>query len=339
MICGLGYKIFGAGLFFAPTALNFPDYPEPRKAIIIKIQALTLVVNTNQIMVYSSERLTGNQEQEWWVQQWLDLLQKYRFKKRLERGRNYARQGNVLTIRFEGKKVLAKVQGSEDQPYELSIWLDAFSDEDWQYVVDTLSQQALHSAKLLAGEMPRNIEDVFAANGLRLFPFSLQEVRSRCSCPDKANPCKHIIAVYHLLGDRFGEDPFLLFELRGRSKEEIIAALREKRADVSDAVPSQPSEEQPVAVESSSPLRLEQFWSYDEALDPSLVVITPPPTPETVLDVLGPIPVLSQTGNASLAQTAALEQLRSYFKQVYQTVSQTAVIQAMATPDGDSEQG
>lgn len=189
-------------------------------------------------MVYSGERLNPNQEQEWWVQQWLDLLQKYRFKKRLERGRNYARQGNVLGIEFRDKKVLAKVQGSEDQPYELSIWLDAFSDEDWQYVVDTLSEQALHSAKLLAGEMPTNIEDVFAANGLRLFPFSLQEVRSRCSCPDKANPCKHIIAVYHLLGDRFGEDPFLLFQLRGRSKEEIIAALRERRADLAEALPS-----------------------------------------------------------------------------------------------------
>ncbi len=298
-----------------------------------------LNTTNDKIMVYSGERLNGNQEQEWWVEQWLDLLQKYRFKKRLERGRNYARQGNVLTIRFEDKKVLATVQGSEDKPYELSIWLDAFSNEDWQYVVNTLSEQALHSAKLLAGEMPTNIEDVFAANGLRLFPFSLQEVRSRCSCPDKANPCKHIIAVYHLLGDRFGEDPFLLFQLRGRSKEEIIAALREKRADVSDSLPSQPSEEPPQAVASSPPLRIEQFWTYDEALDPSLVVITPPPTQETVLDVLGPIPVLSQTGNASLAQTAALEQLRGYFQEVYQTVSQTAVTQAMATPEGDSGPG
>ncbi|USR89802.1 SWIM zinc finger family protein [Phormidium yuhuli AB48] len=291
-------------------------------------------------MVYSGERLNPNQEQEWWVQQWLDLLQKYRFKKRLERGRNYARQGNVLGIEFRDKKVLAKVQGSEDQPYELSIWLDAFSDEDWQYVVDTLSEQALHSAKLLAGEMPTNIEDVFAANGLRLFPFSLQEVRSRCSCPDKANPCKHIIAVYHLLGDRFGEDPFLLFQLRGRSKEEIIAALRERRADLAEALPSDSPEtpNTPATSEDStqgSPLRVEDFWTYDDPLDPSLVVITPPPTQETVLDVLGPIPLLAQTGNSSLAQTAALEQVRAYFQQVYQTVSQEAIAQAMATPETD----
>ncbi|NMG57276.1 hypothetical protein E1H12_01775 [Geitlerinema sp. P-1104] len=291
-------------------------------------------------MVYSGERLNGSQEKEWWVQQWLDLLQKYRFKKRLERGRNYARQGNVLTIDFQDKKVLATVQGSEDKPYELSIWLDAFSDEDWQYIVDTLSEQALHSAKLLAGEMPTNIEDVFAANGLRLFPFSLQEVRSRCSCPDKANPCKHIIAVYHLLGDRFGEDPFLLFQLRGRSKEDIIAALRERRADLAGDLPPDSPETASAATTTAdlgqgSSLRVEDFWTYDDPLDPSLVVITPPPTQETVLDVLGPIPLLSQTGNSSLAQTAALEQVRAYFQEVYQKVSQEAIAQAMATPETD----
>ncbi len=291
-------------------------------------------------MVYSGERLNGSQEKEWWVQQWLDLLQKYRFKKRLERGRNYARQGNVLTIDFQDKKVLATVQGSEDKPYELSIWLDAFSDEDWQYIVDTLSEQALHSAKLLAGEMPTNIEDVFAANGLRLFPFSLQEVRSRCSCPDKANPCKHIIAVYHLLGDRFGEDPFLLFQLRGRSKDDIIAALRERRADLAGDLPPDSPETASAATTTAdlgqgSSLRVEDFWTYDDPLDPSLVVITPPPTQETVLDVLGPIPLLSQTGNSSLAQTAALEQVRAYFQEVYQKVSQEAIAQAMATPETD----
>lgn len=291
-------------------------------------------------MVYSGTQLNGSQEKEWWVQQWLDLLQKYRFKKRLERGRNYARQGNVLTIDFQDKKVLATVQGSEDDPYELSIWLDAFSDEDWQYIVDTLSEQALHSAKLLAGEMPTNIEDVFAANGLRLFPFSLQEVRSRCSCPDKANPCKHIIAVYHLLGDRFGEDPFLLFQLRGRSKEDIIAALRERRADLAEDLPPDAPEaaNAPASTGDSapgSPLKVEDFWHYDDPLDPSLVVITPPPTQETVVDVLGPIPLLSQSGSSSLAQTATLEQVRAYFQQVYQTVSQEAIAQAMASPETD----
>lgn len=100
--------------------------------------------------------------QEWWSQQWLDLLDKYRFKKRLERARNYAREGNVLKIEFKDQKVLAQVQGTQIEPYTVSLWLDIFSDEEWNYIITTLSQRAIFSAKLLAGEMPQDIEDVFA---------------------------------------------------------------------------------------------------------------------------------------------------------------------------------
>ena len=167
---------------------------------------------------------------EWWSQRWLELLDSYRFKKRLERARNYARQGNILSIKFEGAKVLAQVQGTEPDPYKVSLSLEPFSDEQWGYAIKTMSQQAIWAAKLLAGEMPHNIEQVFTANGLSLFPFTLSEVRSKCSCPDKANPCKHIGAIYYQLGDRFSEDPFVLFQLRGRTREEIIADLREFRA-------------------------------------------------------------------------------------------------------------
>ena len=176
--------------------------------------------------------MTGSNIQvsrEWWVERWLELLDSYRFKKRLERARVYAREGNVLSIEFKGPKVLARVQGTDPEPYQVSLSMDAFTDEEWSYVIETLSEKALFSAKMLAGEMPQNIEQVFIKNGLNLFPYRLDDIRSRCSCPDKANPCKHIGAIYYLLGDRFSEDPFVLFQLRGRSKEQVIDALRQLR--------------------------------------------------------------------------------------------------------------
>lgn len=124
-----------------------------------------------------------------------------------------------MSIEFEGAQALAAVQGSEAEPYRVAISLEPFpdenrertiakmsqppfSDEDWECVIQTLSEKAIFSAQLLAGEMPEDIEAVFTANGLSLFPFTLNDVRSRCSCPDKANPCKHIAAVYYQLGDR-----------------------------------------------------------------------------------------------------------------------------------------
>ncbi|WP_008309884.1 SWIM zinc finger family protein [Leptolyngbya sp. PCC 6406] len=169
------------------------------------------------------------EQEAWWVQRWVDLLNQYRFKKRLERGRRYAREGNILDLQYKNSKVVALVQGTAPEPYQLSIWLDAFADEDWDYVIDTLSQQAIFSAQLLAGDMPSDIEAVFTRNGLSLFPFTLSDVHSRCSCPDPKNPCKHIAAVYYQLGDFFREDPFVLFQLRGRSRDQILEALRQKR--------------------------------------------------------------------------------------------------------------
>ncbi len=274
---------------------------------------------------------------EWWSQRWLELLDSYRFKKRLERARNYARQGNILSIKFEGSKVLAQVQGTEPEPYKVSLSLEPFSDEQWGYAIETMSQQAIWAAKLLAGEMPQNIEQVFTANGLSLFPFTLSEVRSKCSCPDKANPCKHIGAIYYQLGDRFSEDPFVLFQLRGRTREEIIADLREFRARGAEvAQEAQGAGEEKPLTTGHSPLTTHFFWQYNQPLDPTLVVITPSPNSDTVLDVLGAIPVAeldaepTAKNNSNSPETSA-EVVKQYLDTVYKQVSQQAVLTAMNT--------
>lgn len=272
---------------------------------------------------------TMEANKEWWSQQWLDLLDKYRFKKRLERARNYARQGNVLNIDFKDQKVLAQVQGTQPEPYTVSLWLDVFSDEEWNYIIETLSQRAIFSAKLLAGEMPQDIEDVFAANGLRLFPFSLDNVHSECSCPDKANPCKHIGAVYYMLGDRFSEDPFVLFQLRGRTQEQIIKTLRQLRGQSEEDINVSTTETTPIKSNPHAP-KLNQFWNYSEQLDPALVVITPPPGSETVLDVLGTIPLAPLAVNSNnRSASSATDIVMQYLETVYKNVSQQAVLVAL----------
>jgi uncharacterized Zn finger protein len=266
---------------------------------------------------------------EWWAQRWVDVLESFGWRRRLERARNYARQGNVLQIEFNGAKVSALVQGTAPEPYSVSLSLDPFDDEQWQYVIESMSQRAIFSAKLLAGEMPQNIEEVFTANGLSLFPLTKFDIHSKCSCPDPANPCKHIGAVYYLLGDRFSEDPFVLFQLRGRAKEQILTALRQTRSGHSDAEQL----EEPVSPSSSdAPIDLHTFWQYDEQLESSLVVIAPPPSSETVLNVLGPIPIKADpTGNQATGSAQMI--VADYLKTVYEQVSQQSVLAAMTTGD------
>ena len=263
---------------------------------------------------------------EWWSQQWLDLLDSYRFKKRLERARNYARQGNVLSIEFKGAKVLARVQGSEVEPYKVSLSLEPFSDEQWGYVIETMSQRAIFAAKLLAGEMPQNIEEVFTANGLSIFPFTLGDVHSKCSCPDKANPCKHIGALYYQLGDRFSEDPFVLFQLRGRTKEQIISDLRKLRSAKIQPITTESPEIQQSIPNNKYSVKIDSFWQYNEPLESSLVVIAPS-TNEMVLDVLGAIPLAKEEENT--VNSTSSDVVMKYLNTVYRDVSQKAFLAAM----------
>lgn len=281
----------------------------------------------------NGKNLTNNDpnliEKEWWVVRWLELLDSYRFKKRLERARIYAREGNILSIEFQGAQVLAKVQGSEAEPYQVSLSLDPFTDEDWDYVIQSLSEKAIFSAQLLAGEMPENIETVFTQNGLSVFPFQLSDVHSRCSCPDKANPCKHIGAVYYQLADRFSEDPFVIFQLRGRSKNQILEGLRKRRYhQVEEAELDQEQtikQNQQLKAQNTSTkiqsqqLDLTQFWRYDQPLDSSLVVIVPPSDNQTILDTLGRIPLTYEEAKL----------VKESLQQVYQSISQQAMLKAL----------
>jgi uncharacterized Zn finger protein len=268
-------------------------------------------------------------EREWWAQRWIDVLESFGWRRRLERARNYVREGRVLQLQFKGPQVLAQVQGTASEPYEVSLGLDPFSDEQWGYVIEELSQQAIFAAKLLAGEMPQTIEDAFTASGLSLFPFSKFDIHSTCDCPDPVNPCKHIGAVYYLLGDTFSRDPFMLFELRGRTKQQIIETLRQLRS-----VSASNSETEPLSKiepRSAFPDLKHRFWQYSAQLDPSLVVIAPPPTQENVLDVLGPLPfeesALGQSSGGGTERQRVLDVLR----QIYQQVHYHSLMSAMSS--------
>ena len=168
----------------------------------------------------------------WWSKRWIHVLESLGMGARLDRGRSYARRGQVVSIDVQKSVVTAKVQGSRPKPYSITIRLVSLSDKDWDKVIDIMASQAIFAAKLLSGEMPQNIEEAFVEAKVSLFPRSGKDLDTDCSCPDYANPCKHIAAVYYILAERFDSDPFLIFKLRGRTKEEIIQALRKKRGQI-----------------------------------------------------------------------------------------------------------
>ena len=220
----------------------------------------------------------GSLGDTWWSKRWVDVLESFGWSNRLERGRRYARGGQVLNFKIISGKVTAKVQGSARTPYSVSIEIKPLDDETWEKVTTEMAQKAIFAAKLLAGEMPQNIEEAFDEAGTTLFPRSEKDLHTKCSCPDYANPCKHIAAVYYLLAEEFDKHPFMLFELRGKSKDEVIAILRQKRTNGEEngpepeVLPEKPSD-RITKLEKSLPI--DDFWSGRE-IGPFSVDISPP---------------------------------------------------------------
>lgn len=131
----------------------------------------------------------------------------------------------MLSVDIDRGLVTAEVQGSRRKPYKVVVTVKPLSDEEWAEVGERLASQALFAARLLAGEMPQDIETVFAEAGLSLFPNPVSDLQTQCSCPDWSNPCKHIAAVYYLLGEEFDRDPFLIFKLRGMERAGLVELI------------------------------------------------------------------------------------------------------------------
>ena len=226
--------------------------------------------------------------QTWWSGQWLAALERLVDPNRLSRGRSYARSGQVLNLDIQAGRVDSRVQGSAPRPYKVKIEIKPLSEKDWQRVADAMAQQAIFAAKLLAGEMPQNIEEAFAAAKVTLFPTSRGDLKTQCSCPDYSNPCKHIAAVYYLLGEQFDSDPFLLFRLRGKTKDEIMSLLRTRRAQ-SALVEGEREVESPTPTESIEPLEADpdRFWHGSAELIDFRVTIAAPPIDAAPIKRLG----------------------------------------------------
>lgn len=246
----------------------------------------TKPIETDQGIKARSKR--GEFAKNWWAERWIKALERLVDAGRLRRGRSYARSGQVLSIDEKKEGIQAKVQGSRSTPYKITIKLHPLTDAQWEAVIDALAERAIFTAQLLAGEMPQEIEEAFAAAGVSLFPDKSAELETDCSCPDWANPCKHVAAAHYILGEQFDEDPFLLFRLRGRSQEQIIAALRARRSageptQLAEAGVDYASDEAAIPLDAT----LDNFWTMGQALTQFATHIKPPVTPRPVLKRLG----------------------------------------------------
>ncbi len=168
----------------------------------------------------------------WWGERFIEAIEKVTDPGRLSRGRSYARGGKIKSFRIEDGRVLARVRGSRnpyfgvytEPTYSTTLEFQPISPAKWSAAIALIASKASLISRLLLNEMPDNIEDSFKQLGLNLLP-SRKDFDSSCSCPDHSNPCKHIAGVYYLLASELDRDPFLLFELRGLSRDNLLEEL------------------------------------------------------------------------------------------------------------------
>lgn len=225
----------------------------------------------------------------WWGQRWIGALEALGalYANRLPRGRTYARRGAVAELRVAAGEVTAKVEGSRARPYRVRLRLPAFDEDTWAAVTHALAGEVRHAAALLDGQMPEGVDEVLAGCGVSLFP-SPGELAATCSCPDAANPCKHVAAVAYQLAEAFDADPFLLPALRGRERAALLAGLRAARAGGDAEAEAEPADDgDAVALASLSAGTL-----WDAPADLAAVRVQPAPAGDAgaFLRRLGPPP-------------------------------------------------
>ena len=216
-----------------------------------------------------------------WSARFLAVLEAAGVGGRLARGRTYARRGQTVSLQVDAGAATARVQGSAARPYRVRIGVATLGKAQWAAVLDALAADASLAAALLAGELPREVEETFAAQGVALLPSMSGDLTMDCTCPDATVPCKHLAAVFYLLAERFDADPFALLALRGRDRDTVLDELRDRRT----SAPAAP------------PLPLDPAAFYGTAPPPTLPV-GPRTAPDALLDQVPAFPLAARGRDA-----------------------------------------
>jgi len=242
-----------------------------------------------------------------WSEAWLDALLAFSHPGRMRRGKRFAQEKLIKKLDIKPGEVSAQVKDGS-KLFDVSIHFPPLDDESWNKIIDKLASQALYSARLLSGEIPPEVMDVFAEANAPLFPTA-DKLEAQCTCPDWEVPCKHIAGVYYCLADKFEKDPFLLFYFRGRSKDELLDALRAQR------VATRPENEQnSVSLFKDPPLeqQIDHFWEIGPALEQITFNITRPPVP---------LPHFKRLGKPKFTDI----DIQTLLKPIYETVTEKTI--------------
>jgi uncharacterized Zn finger protein len=221
----------------------------------------------------------------WWGQRFIQALERFTDESRLARGRSYANSNRIKSWELKNGVMSAKIRGNKnpyygvykEPTYHTQISLNVIHDHDWELLIRQLGSRAAFISRLLLNEMPDNIETPFAALDLHLLPHNAKDFKTSCSCPDFENPCKHIAGLSYFLSSQLDQDPFLLFELRGLSQNNLLKKLKQtplgkalaqvrEQEQASSFAPVESYFTRPIVLNQPGPCDYKTFWQSAKRL-------------------------------------------------------------------------
>jgi hypothetical protein len=163
----------------------------------------------------------------WWGQAWLDALEhRASFDRdRLERGRAWAREGQVAQLEILAGAATARVRSGRALPYRVTLTLPTHPEQAWDRLARAIAGRAGDAAALVEGTLPSSMAAFADRANAPLLPAA-DELHTRCSCLDWEERCEHAAATAHLVSHRLAEHPEELLVLRGGSLADLRARVR-----------------------------------------------------------------------------------------------------------------
>ncbi len=266
----------------------------------------------------------------WWGQEFIQALELISDDGRLSRGRAYVNNGKITFFEIKDGIVGATVRGSinayfgvyKEPLYITTIEFQPISAAKWAAAIALIASRASLISRLLLNEIPSNIEDSFKTLGLNLLPHGEKDFNAQCSCPDYGNPCKHIAGVYYRIAAELDRDPFLLFELRGLSREDLHKELAksplgqalsaELQLSQGSLKPAESYYTKPTIVATEPVERLQDFWQGTKRLPQTIEPVVKPLVAGIPVKKQGDFPAFWHRNNSFLEVMEELyEQVRN----------------------------
>ena len=170
--------------------------------------------------------MTKDGSHNWWGIAWIEKMQRLAEPGRFAEGVRYARNGFVQSVVFDQGTIAARVSVPKEPSCIVGISITPFTDEQWTSLLAEVRDPDRLVRQLVSGDLPFEINTAFSRAGLRFMPERYVDLQLQCACPDWLKPCRHLVAVWLKFARDFNRDPFLVFALRGLTRDALIARLQ-----------------------------------------------------------------------------------------------------------------